>query len=91
MTLLDIVRTLDSLDKESTIYAVEPWVESSEAVLVPILSTNDRIDVLHSDGKRYLLEVFLAKEILEGYVEHHPEASAEERCNRLIYYAIFDA
>jgi len=91
MTLLEIVRTLNTLDDESTIYADEPWTETSEALLVTNASANDRIDYCRPDGKSYFIEISVAKEVIEDFANSQPEASIEEVCSRLIYYAIYDA
>ena len=89
MTLLEIVSTLSSFDEEMTIYASEPWLASSEAILVT--DADYRIDHSRPDGKAYFIEISVAKEVLEDFAKADPDATDEEACNRLILYAIYDA
>lgn len=88
MTLLEVIRTLDSFDEESTIYASEPWTEKSKSVVVAELES----DGLQERGVKYFLEVFIARQFLEEWVGNFGvEPTIQEKCARLIQYAITDA
>jgi hypothetical protein len=102
MTLLDVVRQLDELpdtdeDEETpfVIYAARKdghWTADSPAiVLAP--TDDDVVQVVEGVEYRYLLEVFLAKEVVEAYQEHHGtlRPTADEKLKAIIYYAEHDA
>lgn len=92
MKLIDIVSQLDNFDEEMTIYASEPWDLNSDALVdfepdeggLPLEAREKNLE--------YFLEVYLAKEFLDGWVENQKAGvSRSEICNRLIEYAINDA
>jgi len=90
MTIADVVRSLNSLNSESTIYAAEPWMGESEA----IVAFGPDSGRLPAEAVRasftYFLEVFIAREVLEDWVRK-TLPTLEEKCARLIQYAINDA
>lgn len=94
MTLLEIIRDLDSLDEESVIYAQEPWGPGSFAMVLPIDEEADDI-VVPEEGARlgikYFLEVSITREVLEATGRFLDPPSVEERCELVIYYAANDA
>jgi len=91
MTLLDVVRALNSFDKESTIYAVEPWSENAKAEVILNSSLNEHAD-LNKLGMTYLIEVFLAQEFMEGWLASlAAKPTLDEQCRRLVEYATNDA
>lgn len=76
---------------EETIYVVEPWSCTAEA----ILSRNflDTADPIIRSGKQYdyFIEGFIVREfIAEDLAVSTPDVG-DEACERLIYYAINDA
>lgn len=90
MTLIEAIRDLAKLDADATIYAAEPWIEGSQAVVafepeeggVPVEAAN----------LSYFLEVFVARGFLEDWELTLKSApTLQERCARLIQYAINDA
>ena len=92
MKLIEAIRDLDSLDDGSTIYAAEPLSEDS---LVIVASEPDSgglpVDVQRL-GLKYFLEVFLAREFLEGWVANLKAGpTLQKKCRRLIQYAATDA
>lgn len=92
MTLLEAIRTLDSLDQGSTIYASEPWTENSEVLIAPEPESEGLPSEAANRGMTYFLEVFIAGEFLEGWVGNlDEEPTLREKCARLIEYAISDA
>ena len=92
MTLLEVVRTLGSLSEEDTIYAFAPWTETSEAIVAPEPDSRGGPSCVQEVGLKYFLEVFIAREFLEDWAGNvGKEPTLEERCARLIQYAIDDA
>lgn len=92
MTLLEITEKLGELDREVTIYAVEPWSPNSVAVVdVEPQGGGVPADAARR-GMSYFLEVFIAQDFVEDWQANLPKKpSAVERCQRLIGYAINDA
>jgi hypothetical protein len=92
MTLLEAIRDLDSLDEGSTIYAAEPWSADSQAVVAPEPDTGGLPAEARKPGLKYFLEVFVARDFLEGWVGNlDAEPTTQEKVARLIQYAITDA
>jgi hypothetical protein len=90
MTLLDVIKDLDSFDSEHVICAGRPWSIDSEAVVGP---GADRIDEMVARyGKDYFLEVDIAREAVEGWLSNvTTKPSPEELCEVVIHYAQYDA
>jgi hypothetical protein len=92
MTLLEAIRDLDSSDEGSTIYAAEPWSADSLAVVAPEPDTGGLPAEAQKPGLKYFLEVFVARDFLEGWVGSlNAEPTTQEKVARLIKYAITDA
>ena|SRR3972149_5199414 len=92
VTLLEAIRALDSFDEESTIYALEPWTENSKVVVAPEPDSGGLPVSDQEFGMKYFLEVFIARQFLEGWVGNlDAEPTLQEKCARLIQYAITDA
>ena len=95
MTLAELIQQLRSLNDELTIYAeASPqWQPASKAVAR--LNLDNTTQPINVDGVQleYLLEVFLAKEVIEGWSEWHggQTPSVEQMCEAVIYYATYDA
>jgi hypothetical protein len=54
--------------------------------------TSERLCPIESGGKAYFVEVRVAKEVLTGWESHlRSRPSLDERVDRIIYYARFDA
>ena len=92
MTLNEFIDQIDSFDEEYTIYVKKPWKPDSETIIAaePIEGgiPEDAVKI----NAEYFLEIFLAKEFLEGWilsVNNNP--SVKEKCLRLIEYAENDA
>ena len=82
LTLLSLVAEFIHLDRGATIYARQPWTPASEAVLI-----FDELDTTEPrDGLDYFLEVEVAVEVLSGLKEQ----DLQQRCDRLIQYAVND-
>ncbi len=92
MTLFEAIRDLDSLPEENTIYAAEPWTADSQAIIA-YRPDNVRIPVeAQALGLQYFLEVFIARDFLEDWMGSlDAESTLQQKCERLIQYAINDA
>jgi hypothetical protein len=90
MTLLDIVRKLDKIDKDCTIYATKPWTPNAQAM---ILSTDEPVPPEVEKLKlQYFLEIFIACDFLNDWATTvNRPLTSEQKCLRLIEYAINDA
>jgi hypothetical protein len=92
MTLFEAVRDLDSLDEASTIYAAKPWTSASQVTVVLEPNGGSVEAEVAALGLTYFLEVFVAKEFLEGWVANlDTEPTPQQKCERLIAYAVNDA
>lgn len=92
MTLLGIVENLESFDGEDTIYAAEPWAVDSQALVTREPDTGGLPVEAQEQGLKYVLEVFIARGFLEGWAENlNAEPTSQEKCVRLIQYAVTDA
>jgi hypothetical protein len=90
MKLIEAVQQLATLDGDSTIYARQPWTPSSEARLAVEGSEEEK--KTKTEGLRYFLEVFIAREFLEDWRSTKKAPPSEEQsCARLIEYATNDA
>ena len=91
-TLLSVIEQIDSLDAALTVYAAEPWTESSTAVVARESAAGGLPAEAQTLGLKYFLEVAIARDFLGGWASslgHAP--SNQERCDRLIQYAVSDA
>jgi hypothetical protein len=91
-TLLNAVQNLDSFDAEFTIYAAKPWTSTSKAMVALESDSGNEPSEANALGLHYFLEIYIAQDFLESWVsslKHTP--TIEEKCARLIKYAISDA
>jgi predicted nuclease of predicted toxin-antitoxin system len=88
VTLLDVVTNLDTYDQEFTIYAAEPWSPASATIVAMEPDDGSVPREAAALGATDFGEVFVANEFLEGWKANvKPDASATERCERLIQHA----
>jgi hypothetical protein len=94
MTLIELIERIDSIDDELTIYAEKnpAWSANSLAVVCPEPEDGRGVPDA-ARGMSYLLEVFLAKEVIEDWGEGRGGrgATAQDKCEAVIYYAEHDA
>ena len=90
MTLQELISRLSAADDRLTVYASEPWSAHSDAVAVVNADGTTRPD---QQGRAYLLETVLIRDVLEAWSSHHGGAvpSPQEACQAVIYYAENDA
>ena len=92
MKLIEAIRDLDFLGDENTIYAVEPWTQDSQVIVVPEPDAGGLPAEARKLGMKYFLEVFLIRDFLSDWVSNlKREPTLQEKCTRLIQYAVTDA
>jgi hypothetical protein len=90
--LIDVIAALESLDQDATIYVAEPWSSESPAVVEVEPPSGGLPQVAAQEGLKYFLEVFVARDFLADWkLERDRLPSVQERCERLIRYAVNDA
>jgi hypothetical protein len=92
MTLIEIIRDLDSFETEGIICAMRPWNEDSQAIVVVNPQARRLPAEAEKLGMDYFLEVFIARDFLQGWRSNlDAEPSLQQKCGRLIEYALTDA
>ena len=92
MNLSDVLRDPEALDADGTIYAARPWTENSEAIVAHEPEAGGLPVEAERLGLDYFLETFIAREFLEGWMSTLAEMpTLQQKCTRLISYAIHDA
>ena len=91
-TLMEVIRALDSLDTECTVYAAEPWTQVSAAVVAREPESGGLPEEVKRRGLRYFLEISIARDLLEDWSAHSGvKPTLQQKVERLIEYAISDA
>lgn len=92
MILTDVINQLDNLDSDDTIYAKKPWTPDTEVVIATEPDDGGLPDQAAKINAEYFIEIFLAKEFLEGWLSSfYQKPSIKDQCLRLIQYAENDA
>ena len=92
MTLLEIIRDLESLDNEGIICARKPWTENSEAIVIVEPQARRLPAEAERLGMDYFLDVFIVREFLEDWTANlDAEPTLQQKWARVIKYAITDA
>jgi hypothetical protein len=92
MTLIEIIRSLNSFNSEGIICAKKPWTESSPAIVVVEPQARQLPEEAEKLGLDYFLDVFIARDFLEDWKANlDVEPTLQEKCSRLIQYAATDA
>jgi hypothetical protein len=90
--LIDIVTKLGTLDPDATIYAAEPWTCESSAMVDVEPASGGLPEAASRSGLKYFLEVFVAHDFLADWqATLDKQPTDQERCERLIRYAVNDA
>ena len=88
-TLAEIVDSLETLNEDHCIFARKPWSTDTLATVGP-LTDDFRVPAeMGHEGFEYLLEVDIAKDVLEVFGARRP--TLQERRNLILYYAENDA
>ena len=91
MRLDEVVRQLDSLDRDTIVCVRQPWTPSSECCLTPPLVDLGVPSAVTSAGFEYFLEVHIALEALEVFEHRTRRPTDDEKARLLVYYATHDA
>lgn len=92
MKLIEAIRDLDILDEEGTIHASQPWAENSEAIVAHEPESGGLPDEAEQLGLIYFLDVFIARDFVESWMASlDAQPTLQQKCARLIEYAITDA
>ena len=92
MKLYEAVQKIEELDNSLKIFAVEPWGSESDAILSE--NTDEQMEIRDEAGRvyAYFLEVYILKDRMYGWAENIGyEPSLEEKLERIIHYAKYDA
>ena len=88
MKLIEVIEKIDDLDEEATIWVkVDEELNTSTKAVVAAEDESGLNPIFCGVKYSYLLEVFIAKEIIETI----PEATTSQKVDRIINYAINDA
>ncbi len=69
-----------------------PWTADSQAIVAREPDNKGKPQEAQKLGLRYFLEVFIARDFLEGWAEHlDSRPTVQEKVERVIQYAINDA
>jgi len=101
MTLHETINSIESLPEEATIFAERingEFSPESRAVLIEMTDEELSMPVQEvaankAPGTEYFLEIFVAKEVIEGWQEYckGAEITSNELTKIMIYYAENDA
>lgn len=90
MYLIEIVINLDGFNEADIIYAAQPWMSQSQAIVVPEPASGLPLEAV-TCSLIYFLEISVAREFVDGWAQlfaHQP--TCEAVCARLIQYAVND-
>lgn len=88
--LLDLIARIDQLDEEDVIFLKHEFSPASAARIFRLAPEYRIPDEAKQLGYEYFLEVDTIKQVLEEF-RFRPDASVEEKCLRIIQYAVNDA
>ena len=88
--LIDIIASFDEIDPEDVIFAKPEWSCDTESAIFRLTDDYRVPEEALRSGFRYLLDVDVARQVMVEFKDR-PDATLEEKCNRIIQYAIYDA
>lgn len=99
MTVKECISKIDDLNDDAVIYAKRidgKFNSFSETVILNLTEKEQELPTatISQDkcpGFDYFLEIFIIKEVLDGYMQNNPNADLSMKADRIIYYAEFDA
>ncbi len=95
MKLLDLINRIDEFDNDSVIFVpINTRPEENTEVLVrKIIIIDEPPGIQTPDGMQYLLEVELAKEVIQVWKDwrNGKEPTLQEKYQAVLYYAKHDA
>jgi hypothetical protein len=88
-SILEMVARLDELDEEDVLFSKPEWGRDSECAIFR-LDDEGRVPAKALEqGFKYMLGVSDAREVLEDFAGRR-EVTVEEKCDRIIQYALYD-
>ena len=91
MTLADVAARLSEFDQTYTIYAAEPWMAASSAIVDYEPDEGGLPAETVTLGLSYFLEIEIANDVVDGWVSTQQQPDDAATCQRLIDYAVNDA
>ena len=93
MTFEELIGRLDELDDELTLYASGGWRATAASPAVAALEPQDGSLPAEADGMEYLLEVAIAREVVEVWSAWRDgrEPTTADKCEAILHYARHDA
>ena len=92
MTLLDVIKELDSFPEDHVICATRPWTLHSDASVGPSPQSGSISEIESHYGKDYFLETDVAREVIEDWLPNFTIRPSDEKlCEVVIHYAENDA
>jgi hypothetical protein len=88
--LIELIANVDQMDAEDVIFAKRDWQSESEARVFRLTEDYRAPDEAKLLGYEYFLEVDVIRQVLEEFHDR-ADASLEEKCQRVIHYAVYDA
>lgn len=88
--LIELIANVDQMDDEDVIFAKRDWQPGSEARVFKLTEDYRVPDEAKEFGFEYFLEIDVVRQVLEEF-HGRADASLEEKCRRVIYYAVYDA
>jgi hypothetical protein len=87
--LAELIRRIDELDDDATLFAARPWSAGSDAASA--VEDHESREAVEA-GRSYLLEVSMAKEVVRTWGAWHGgrAPSTTEAVRAVIYYAEHD-
>ncbi|WP_437718487.1 hypothetical protein WMF45_19885 [Sorangium sp. So ce448] len=89
-SLLDLIAKIGQMDREDVIFVKPEWRPDSEASAFRLTEDYRVPDEARVLGYEYFLEVDTIQQILEEF-RGRPDATLNEKCQRIIHYAMYDA
>lgn len=90
--LNELVAELETLDNQSTIYVEKPWIENSNAMLLYEPDSGELPTEAMEANLKYFLEVSIAQDFMKEWSKNLvTKPSLQQKCSRLIQYAVNDS
>ena len=91
-TLIEILRSLDDLDQDATIFMRRPWSATAACVVAPLTPRSTVPEAVKAAGYEYFLEVAIVHEVLDVFGNWPDKPPTEdEKVRTVLYYGENDA
>ena len=88
--LIDLIANIAQMDAEDVIFAKREWQPESDAKVFRLTEDCRVPEEAKELGYEYFLEVDVIRQVLEEFRDR-VDAPLEEKCRRVIHYALYDA